>query len=371
MKVFLKTFKLFFIFSLIVSTSQISFSQTNGTLVSNDYQGPRPTMLFLNITPDAKASAMGDLGSSTAADANSIYWNPGKLVSSSDNLGFAISYTPWMRNIVSDMALFNISGFKKSDDNQAFGFAINYFDLGTFAATTNTGQSNGNFSSAEYSVTGTYSRKLSDALSLGLNLKYINSNLSGNAADMVNKPASTVAADLGLYWNKLGSNNWSTSYGLVISNISGKVSYGGQSKNFIPTNLRLGITRSKEISEGNVFTYGLDVNKLMVPSVDSGKNLDDITAIGGMFSSIFQSPEAITTSIGAEYLINNVFAIRGGFFNESKNTGNRKYLSTGFGIKLDQKYSIDFAYLVPTNGTQSPLANTIRLSLVGSISQGN
>ena len=179
------------------------------TLVSgqlNSGRIPTPTMLFMNVTPDARSAAMGDAGVAISSDVNAIYWNPAKLASADKDLGFAISYTPWLRNLVNDMALYNIAGYKKTAKGQAFGFSINYFDQGLFQATTATGTSAGNFNSKEYALTVSHARKLSNTLSLGLNLKYINSNLLGNyqgAGTSAMQPAQTVAADLSLYWNKI------------------------------------------------------------------------------------------------------------------------------------------------------------------------
>ncbi len=368
-----------------VFIGNIAFSQTLVSGQQNDGRIPTPTMLFMNVTPDARSAGMGDAGVAISSDVNAIYWNPAKLATSEKDLGFAISYTPWLRNLVSDMALYNISGFKKTTKDQAFGFSINYFDQGTFQATNSIGQSNGNYNSKEYAITGVYSKKLSNSLSLGVNLKYINSNLLGNfqSSTVAMKPAQTVAADVALYWNSTSTKDWKYTYGLVLSNISGKVSYGGNEKNFIPTNLRFGVATTKEISEGNRLTFTLDLNKLMVPTpgiydpiakkYTKGTDPNDVTAIGGIFTSLFDAPDGfgeelqeISTSLGAEYLMNNAFALRAGFFNESANKGNRKYFTFGVGFKLDQKYGFDFAYLVPT-GTSSPLANTLRISLLAAI----
>jgi hypothetical protein len=288
------------------------------------------------------------------------------------------------------MALYNIAGYKKTAKDQAFGFSINYFDQGLFQATLANGTSAGNFNSKEYALSLTHARKLSNTLSLGVNLKYINSNLLGNyqgtsGTGVAMKPAQTVAADIALYWNTNSEKNWKYTYGLVLSNISGKVSYGGAEKNFIPTNLRAGVAAVKEIDDKNKLTLTLDFNKLMVPtpqSIDANGNkvgTDPTTtsAIGGIFGSLFDAPDGfgeelkeVTTSLGAEYLFNNTFAIRGGYFNESEMKGNRKYFTMGVGFKLDQKYGFDFAYLVPT-GTSSPLANTLRVTLLAAINNDN
>jgi hypothetical protein len=379
---------LFTLVAVSISTLSYGQAQTPSTTVigqTNADRTPTPTMLFLNVSPDARSAGMGDAGVAISSDVNAIYWNPAKLATAEKDLGFAISYTPWLRNLVNDMALYNIAGYKKTSKDQAFGFAINYFDLGLFQATTGVGTSAGNFNSKEYSLTLAHARKLSNAMSLGVNLKYINSNLAGGyqAPNSQMKPAQTVAADLALYWNSVTEKNWNLTYGLNLSNISGKVSYGGEEKNFIPTNLRVGIAAVKNIDAKNRLTWTVDLNKLMVPTPPSkdvngnviGTDPVNTTAIGGIFGSLFDAPDGfgeelkeVTASIGAEYLYNNTFALRGGFFNESRMKGDRKYFTVGVGFKLDQKYGFDFAYLVPI-GSGSPLANTLRISLLAAINQ--
>ncbi len=361
--------------ALLVCNLAIGQTLVSGLL--NSGRIPTPTMLFMNVTPDARSAAMGDAGVAISSDVNAIYWNPAKLASADKDLGFAISYTPWLRNLVNDMALYNIAGYKKTAKGRAFGFSINYFDQGLFQATTPTGTSAGNFNSKEYALTVSHARKLSNTLSLGLNLKYINSNLLGNyqgAGTSAMQPAQTVAADLSLYWNNTSEKNWNYTYGLMLSNISGKVSYGGLDKNFIPTNLRAGIAAIKNIDDKNKLTFTLDLNKLMVPTpTKTDPTGSNSSAIGGIFGSLFDAEDGFgeelkefTTSLGAEYLFNNTFALRGGFFNETEMKGNRKYFTFGVGLKLDQKYGFDFAYLVPT-GTSSPLANTLRVTLLAAI----
>ncbi len=379
--------------ALTVCFATVAYGQTV-TGVTNPGRIPTPTMLFLNVSPDSRSAAMGDAGVAISSDANSIYWNPAKLAGADKDLGFAISYAPWLRNLVNDMALYSIAGYKKTAKDQAFGFSINYFDQGIFQATADNGQSKGTFNSKEYALSLTHARKLSNSLSLGVNLKYINSNLLGNyqgnsSTGTAMKPAQTVAADIALYWNTNSEKNWKYTYGLVLSNISGKVSYGGAEKNFIPTNLRAGVAAVKDIDDKNKLTFTLDFNKLMVPTPQSitidasgkptvvGTDPTTTSAIGGIFGSLFDAPDGfgeelkeVTTSLGAEYLFNNTFAIRGGYFNESEMKGNRKYFTMGVGFKLDQKYGFDFAYLVPT-GTSSPLANTLRVTLLAAINNDN
>lgn len=373
---------------LFIVVGFMSYAQT--TLVSGQINAgriPTPTLLFLNVAPDARSAAMGDAGVALSVDANAIHWNTAKLATTEKKMGFSLSYTPWLRNLVNDMALYNVAGYTVTKKNLVFGFSVDYFDQGMFQATLDNGTSAGNFNSKEFALGISHARKLSPALSLGMNLKYINSNLLGNyqgsgGLNNALKPAETVAADISVFYSKPTTAPWKYSYGLTLSNISGKVTYGGTEKNFIPTNLRIGMAAMHEIDDLNKLTFTVDFNKLMVPTPPAyvngkmvGTDPATVSAIGGIFGSLADAPDGIseeikevTTSVGAEYLFNNAFALRTGYFHESEMKGNRKYFTFGLGFKMDQKYGLDFAYLVPS-GQGSPLANTLRLTLIAGINQ--
>ena len=345
------------------------FAQTQVPLRRSEV--PVPSIPSLILTPDARSAAMGDAGVALSApdgDANSIFWNPGKMPFSNKDIGVSISYTPWLRQLVNDMALLNASFYKKIKNNQVIGASIHYFDQGLFQATDNTGQSLGNYNSKEYAIAVSYSRKLSEKLGLGVNIKYINSTLfTGSISGTSVQPASTVAADIGVFHTSKSDKKWNTNWGVMIQNISGRVSYGGTESNFIPTNFKAGFAATNMIDAHNKFTLTADINKLMVPTPTydaTGRLTQPSTAIGGILGSFADGNDLkeINVSVGGEYVYNDLFAARAGYFFENADFGARKFFTAGFGVKLEKKYGLDFAYLIPTT-TGSPLAQTLRLSL--------
>jgi Type IX secretion system protein PorV len=358
---------------LTMSSASV-FAQT----VRNDV--PTPAIQSLIITPDARSAAMGDAGVALSAadgDANSIFWNPGKLPFSGKDMGVSVSYTPWLRQLVNDMALLNLSFYKKIKNNQVIGASIHYFDQGLFQATDNNGNGLGNFNSKEYAITLSYSRKLSEKLGLGVNIKYINSTLLSGLVTTGStgynlQPASTVAADIGLFHTSKSAKRWNYNWGVMIQNITGRISYGGATSNFVPTNLKAGIAAINTIDAHNKFTLTADINKLMVPTPtydSNGKLIETGTAIGGILGSFGDASggfseelKEINLSLGGEYLYNDMFAARVGYLYRSADKGGFPYFTAGFGVKFEKKYGLDFAYLIPTTGG-SPLAQTLRLSL--------
>jgi hypothetical protein len=359
-------------------------------ITGQDTTGRIPTtpLAFLNFSPDARSAALGDAGVALSPDANATYWNPAKLPYLKDDFGVSISYTPWLRNLVDDMYFTYLTGYKKVAKGQVIALSVNYFDLGLLDLRNNTGGNVGTFNSREFMVGATYGRQLGENFSVGLTLKYINSDLAGSSITngVSIRPASTAAGDISAYYKKEFSNeetgsNLTWSWGLMISNLGGKVSYGSDDKYFIPTNFKLGTGLSFTADGRNRFNFVLDANKLMVPTppvyvlqngvpvVTRGVDPRDLSTLGGIFGSFADAPDGfneelkeIMISTGVEYWYNDVFAARFGYFSESRMKGDRKYFTVGFGARFQEKYSVDFAYLMPQR-QGSPLAQTLRISL--------
>jgi hypothetical protein len=372
--------------ALVFLSVSTAFSQ-GPTLLGqvNGDRIPIPAVPFLTFTPDARSGALGDAGVALSPDANALYWNSARLPFSTKASGVAASYTPWLSNIgISDMYLGYVSGYKKIANDQIIGLAVNYFDLGQIEFTNDVGVSLGTFFSKEFSISGSYARKLSDRLGVGVNLRYINSNLVGNQVinGVAAKPGTSVAGDISIFHN--GDNaerRWNVNYGATLSNLGGKVSYGGTNSFALPTNLKLGTALTRRFSDDHRLTFLLDINKLMVPTPGlvetvngqqvyvKGSDPYTKSALGGAFGSFTDAPngfneelQEFTFSAGTEYWFKNAFALRLGYFYENPKKGNRQYLTTGLGVNYNN-LGLDFAYLFQGGGEISPLNNTLRLTL--------
>jgi len=380
-----------------------SFAQ-NSVIISG--QDPNRRVIttavpFLNFAPDSRASGMGDVGVATSPDANSAAWNSGKLAFVKDDLGFSLSYSPWLGKLVNDMSLSYLTGFKKIDENSAFGFEMRYFNMGDIQLTDGSGNPLGEFNPRDIAIGGTYSRKLSQYFGLGISARFIYSNLSGNLSSSSGseaKAGTSVGADIGLYYEKpifAGAKDGTWSWGLAITNIGPKITYNSaEDLDYIPTNFRLGTAYQLNLDPNNSLTFVFDVNKLMVPTppqyktnedgslaTDSEGNLiiepgngkdPDRALISGMFGSFSDAPDGFeeemkefTLSVGVEYLYAEKFAIRTGYFYENPSKGGRKYFTMGVGLDI-KKIGFDFSYLVP-QVQNHPLAETLRFSLLYTI----
>ena len=371
---------------LVVPAQSSNPTTLNGTQLNV----PTSSVPFLNFTPDARSGALGEAGVALGdADANAIFWNPSKLVFARQDKGASISYTPWLRELIGDMYYTYLSGYSKVGKNSVVGGSLMYFDLGTVNFTTAQGIAAGTFNSREYAVTATFAQRLSQNFSLGVDLKYLNSNLASGSSTPGLKPGATAAADISAFYRNEARDNatgkglgWA--FGGMISNLGGRINYGGNERYFIPTNLRLGTGITYYADQYNKFNFVVDFNKLMVPTPNiqlvNGVRMD-VNAGKNYFSSVFGSfadapggfseeLKEITLSTGIEYWYNDVFAVRAGYFGESNAKGGRRYITTGLGLRLQQRFGVDFSYLLPIQ-QGSPLSQTFRISLLLNLNGAN
>ena len=328
---------------------------------------------FLTITPDARHAGIGDAGAASSADPSASYWNPAKLVRIDKTSGGSMSYTPWLGKIVNDMNIFYLSGFYKLNREEAIAASLKYFDMGEIFFRDAANNPLGDFNPRDWALDVTYSRMLTESFSVGLTGRYISSNLTGvfSNSGVDAKPGRSAAVDVGVFYSSplVSSRISNLNLAAVISNIGGKISYSDDNnKSFLPTNLKLGSALTTELDPYNSFTFLLDFNKLLVPTPQPGS--EDESMLSGMFGSFTDAPggfeeelQEITTSIGIEYWYNAVFAGRIGYFHESQEKGNRKYLTLGLGFRKNN-FGFDMAYLVPTNGRENALAETIRFTIM-------
>ncbi len=337
---------------------------------------------FLRISPDARSGGMGDLGVATSPDASAGFWNIGKVAFNESKSGVVASYTPWLKQVADDVFLAALAGYVKLDDDQAINASMRYFSLGNIQFTDGLGNLQGSGKPREFSIDVGYSRRLSAKTGIGLSLRYINSNLAAGAVSATGtyKVGSAVAADLGFYHDGKNEAGDGWSFGATLNNLGSKIAYtdNADQKDFIPANLGLGTTYTKNFNESNKITFGLDVNKLLVPTPPSNPTAQDIAdyrskgVVGSWFSSFGDAPGGFSEemrefqiSAGAEYWYNNQFALRGGYFWEHQDKGNRRYFTMGLGVKYNV-FGINFAYLLPSGSgvSQNPLSNTLRFSIL-------
>lgn len=361
----------------------------------NQFNPIQTGVTSLNIAPDARGAAMGDLGAATEPDAYSQFWNPSKYAFAYSTAAISLSYTPWLRKLVNDIYLANLSGYWKigGSDNQAVSASLRYFSLGEIDMTDDSGVAVNSVNPYELAFDVGYSRKLSESFSMGVALRYIYSDLAFSDAYSAEQQtgASAFAADISGFLTTypiIGRNECQWSWGFNISNIGSKVSYNdGNDPAFLPTNFRLGTTFTFPLAQYNNLALSVDVNKLLVPTRprESDYTANDGTfdsegyenaldewrntsSISGIFKSFSNAPggfkeelKEINFSVGAEYNYNQQFFVRAGYFYENPDKGNRQYFAFGAGFSLNV-VQLDASYMIAT-AQSSPLDQTLRFSL--------
>jgi hypothetical protein len=363
---------------------------------------------FLLIASDARAAALGDMGVATSVDAFSQNWNPSKYTFSTYKSGIGVSYTPYLSKLVNDIFLGNLTYFNRLNERSAFAASFKYFSLGEIEITDLTGTVLENVKPNEFALDATYSLRLSDQFAMAVTGRYLNSDLKINAVDPDAGSASSFAVDISGFYqseeNAYGDYNGRWRAGFAIQNIGPKIKYDNSGRdNFLPTLLRLGGGFDFIFDEYNKLAVTAEIGKLLVPSppiygyedtiqdgdtepngqqdvneptiIVEGKD-PDVSFISGIFQSFGDAPggfseelKEFTWALSAEYLYQDSFAIRAGFFNESEDKGARKFFGLGAGFKYNVA-NIDLSYLFSASKVQSPLEGTLRFSLSFNLGEG-
>ena len=402
----MKRIKLFTLLFVMLFASANINAQSDATIDeilghNLEYNVISTAVPFMSIAPDARSSAMGDIGVSTSPDVYSMHWNPAKYAFIEDDFTVGLAYSPWLRNLVNDMNIAYLAMAKRIDSKSTIGATLRYFTLGDINYRDNQNVDQGTYSPNEWAIDVAYSRKLGKYISGSVAGRFIYSNLT-QGYDTYAKAAISVAADISVYYTRdvywFNGMDANFSWGAAITNIGSKMNYDESTldKDFIPTNLRFGPTLKLDIDDYNSFAFSIDFNKLLVPTppvyltdstgttiyeggnpvIAAGRD-NNVGLVQGMIQSFYDAPggfkeelKEFTLGIGAEYWYNQVFTARAGFFHEAQMKGNRRYLTFGAGLRYNV-FALDVSYLVPVNNTatsgQNPLENTLRFSLTFNI----
>ncbi len=368
-------------------------NNTNNILSNSEYAAQLNTITtavpFLMIAPDARGGGMGDAGVSSSADASSMHWNPAKYAFIEKDFGASVSYSPWLRGLVTDINLAYLGLYKRINERQVVAASLLYFSLGNINFTNEQGQDIGSYKPNEFAVDACYAYKFTKNFSGAIALRYIYSNLTGGifVGGAASKAGQTAAADVSIMYNKpleIGKQKANVGFGLNISNIGAKISYTENlDRDFIPINLRMGPSFMYNFDKSNSLAIMIDFNKLLVPttpvysdSLDSQGNKiiikgrdPNVGIVQGMLQSFYDSPggfneemKEINLAIGLEYWYAKQFSVRTGYFHEASTKGNRKYVTLGAGLRYSV-FGLDFAYLIPIQ-QRNPLENTLRFTLL-------
>jgi len=328
---------------------------------------------FLLIIPDARSGAMGDIGVATSADAFSLFHNPAKMAFSNRQVSAGITYSPWLRNLTDDIFTGSVSYMNRFSENAAWGADFKYFSLGQIDLTDSGGNPTGIINPNEFVFTGSYALKLSETFSMGVSLKYLRSNLAFTGTTSTLQPINSFGVDVSGYYQSeeenYGTFNGKYRFGFNVANIGPKVSYVPGEEDFIPTNLKIGGGFDFILDDYNTISTTIEFTKLLVPSPQRDGSDEDVSWVSGIFSSFGDAEDGFseelqefTYAFGTEYLYNNAFALRAGYFHENENKGNRQFFTMGAGFKTNA-LNVDLSYLANASDVNNPLENSLRFSV--------
>ncbi len=359
-----------------------------------------PSMPSLTIAPDGRAAGMGDVGVATSSDINSQHWNPAKYAFMESKGGITANYTPWLTKLVDEINLAYLAGYYNMGDRVgAVSASFTYFSMGDVALVTNHGETFGNAKPNEWALDLAYSRKLHENLSMAVAMRFLFSDLTngqnfepGYSSEM--HAAWTMAADVSLYYKQPISTPMGESYfglGFNLSNLGGKMSHDDVTQNFIPANMRLGVSYEIPFDNYNRLMATVECNKLLVPTTYSKFGTDTlngypyfktedysaISSVDGWWRSFCDAPgyttetgkvvsplmeefQEVQWGVGLEYSYNRQFFARLGYSHEHYWKGNRRYVTIGGGFNLSI-FTFDFAYCI--SSPSNPLDQTMRFSL--------
>jgi hypothetical protein len=346
--------------TLVNLVLSVQFLQAQITL-PKDIRIPTPAIHSLELPFfDARHGAMGNAGVATSSDEADIFWNPARTVFAPTKFGIFASYSPWSNGFLGEMYLIKTGGYYKLPNNRsALSVNLSYLNQLNSQVTSGGRSSIGSFISSDWALGINYAKKLSQNLSMGIGVKYVKSSLLPVLATFSlgfqPQPAETIAADISIFHQDIDTTKTiNVNYGIFISNLSGRVSYGGSESNFIPTNLKIGIAPTWNINKHNSLTLAIDANKLMIPTptVANGKLVVSSSAIAGILGSFSDAPDGLSEelqeiiwSMGLEYWYDKKVAVRIGKFIETQDKGGRNFTTFGVGTKIIKRVNIDVAYM--------------------------
>jgi len=360
---------------------------------------------FLLVAADARAAGLADQGVATSADVFSQQWNPAKYAFSEDAQGLSISYTPYLTDLANDISLGQLTYYNKINEKSAFAASFRYFGFGGIELryTGDPNEAVREVNPNEFALDGSYSLKLSEKFSMAVAGRFINSNLKVASEEVDASSASSFAVDVAAFYQSEEiayqdfNGRWRA--GINFQNMGPKISYDNDdvSSNFLPANLRLGGGFDFIFDDYNKLTLSAEITKLLVPTppgtgtaIDSNgdgdfddpedisqqeatnigyRDYSDIGWFQGIFKSFGDAPggfseeiKEVTYSVAAEYMYQDSFAMRLGYYHESPEKGAKQFFSLGAGFKYNIM-KIDVSYLFSASKIKNPLENTLRFSL--------
>ncbi|OPZ73342.1 MAG: hypothetical protein BWY83_00149 [bacterium ADurb.Bin478] len=332
-------------------------------------------VVFLLISPGARAAGMGEAFVGLADDATAVYWNPAGLAFQTGK-EITLMHANWLPQFDSDLT-YEFAAYRHTLEGiGTLGANVTFLNLGKQYQTLDTPEPVSEFSSYEMAVSLSYGTLLAENWGVGIGARFIRSSLApmGAGSERGDGKADAFAFDVSTLYRMPFAPK--LSLGANLSNMGPKITYiDAAQADPLPTNLKVGLAYKLVNNKYNRLTFVADMNKLLVTRHDDGTS-------DPFYKAIFTSPWTIvdeekenegtdeekvissskifngTLSGGVEYWYSDLIALRAGYYWDKP--GRVEYMSFGAGIQYSL-YRFDFGYVSAAEG--HPLANTMRFSL--------
>ena len=253
--------------------------------------------LLIPVGPRGIAMAEANISTSTGIEA--LFWNPAGVSHMQNNADVIFSHMSYIADIGVDYGAIaaNFEGFG------VISFSIKSLSVGDILITTTANpDGTGETFSPTFIVAGlSYSRQLTESISVGLTTNFISES-------MADVSANGVAFDVGVMYNNLADIN-GLSLGVVVKNLGPEMKFTGG-----------GLYQEGQINNVNrpptfytVEAAGFELPSLFQLGLGYSPVLDETNSL--QFSGIYQNNNfsGDEYKIGGEYGYDNTFFVRAGY----------------------------------------------------------
>ena len=286
----------------------------------------------LRLSPDARFSAMGNVGIAMPSDANSLHFNPSATAFAREHFNMGLSYNPNFQSLDEFLNFFAIYKQLGSSRKTVIGGAVRIISMGRVDSLVQNGQTIADSRlnrGMEFNLA--LARRFGKSLSASVSGKFIQSSLRfvDTLGNFAFSPSNAFAFDAGLTYNKafrIKGKSAVFRLGMAVSNVGTKLNYTTSilDGSVLPSNLGLGLSLQYKPIKKLTVIFASDLNKLMVPALVPQFNDD---------GSINPNFDANNNGI-PDYLEKNVFASMIQSFREHPTGDNLKSLLYSFGFEF-------------------------------------
>lgn len=294
----------------------------------------------LQIPVGSRYLGMAGSNISSSQGLESIYWNPAGVSITQSGANAIFNYRSYIADMKMEFAA--VSGNFGGLGTVALAFRD--LNIGQIPVTTTTQpDGTGEYYSPTYFILGlTYSRALTDRVSVGATANIINESFAGVSSN-------GFSFDIGVQYRDL-LDIQGLAIGVVVKNLGGSMTYDGSA---------LWVQATDPSADRSITFYKVSAASFDLPSEISlgasyTKKFDEDNTLSGAFAFTNNNYSYDEYKVGLEYSYKDMLYVRGGYLKSpeaSPNTDPNIWQGFSFGVGLnfknftDMDISVDYAYI--------------------------